>query len=201
MAPVIRISEKNWSRLKMWAEPLEDSADDALGKILDAVETHRDSLILDQSLIPDQSLNYGHRESLTILNAEEQTGQDAPANDNIIDANSAIGNDAPKTNTGRLPRGQAVPREAYLEPIIEVLYERGGMASGKDVLEIVKQRTKHLLSDVDYELVNGNIPRWRKGAQWTRQTLIKQGLLKDDSPRGIWELTEQGVAEVATKRR
>ena len=38
MPPVMRISEHNWERLKMWATPLEDSADDALGKVLDAAE-------------------------------------------------------------------------------------------------------------------------------------------------------------------
>ncbi len=39
MPPVMRISEHNWERLKMWATPLEDSADDALGKVLDAAES------------------------------------------------------------------------------------------------------------------------------------------------------------------
>ena len=64
-----------------------------------------------------------------VLGATEQSDQDAPDNDTIEDANSKTGNDGPKINTGRLPRGLGVPRKAYEEPIIEVLYERGGTAS------------------------------------------------------------------------
>ena len=40
--PTIRISETSWKRLKAWAEPLEDTADSALAKILDAAERHRE---------------------------------------------------------------------------------------------------------------------------------------------------------------
>ena len=36
--PTIRISDKSWKRLKAWAEPLEDTADSALSKVLDAAE-------------------------------------------------------------------------------------------------------------------------------------------------------------------
>lgn len=36
--PVIRISDSTWDRLKRWAEPLEDSADDAIRRVLDAAE-------------------------------------------------------------------------------------------------------------------------------------------------------------------
>jgi hypothetical protein len=36
--PVIRISDTTWLRLKKWAEPLEDTAEDAIKKILDKAE-------------------------------------------------------------------------------------------------------------------------------------------------------------------
>lgn len=39
--PTIRISDDSLKRLKAWAEPLEDSADSALGKALDAAERVR----------------------------------------------------------------------------------------------------------------------------------------------------------------
>lgn len=42
MMPVVRISDGTWERLKTWAEPLEDTADDALRKVLDIAERHRE---------------------------------------------------------------------------------------------------------------------------------------------------------------
>jgi len=30
---------------------------------------------------------------------------------------------------------------------------------------------------------------WRNRAQWYRNTLLREGLLKSDSPRGIWEIS------------
>ncbi len=41
MVPVVRISEESYERLKSWAEPLEDTAEDALRKVLDAAELQR----------------------------------------------------------------------------------------------------------------------------------------------------------------
>ena len=40
MMPVIRITDATWDRLKRWAIPLEDAAEDAVRKVLDAAEEH-----------------------------------------------------------------------------------------------------------------------------------------------------------------
>lgn len=37
--PVVRISDKTWERLKIWATPLEDTPDSTIRKLLDEVET------------------------------------------------------------------------------------------------------------------------------------------------------------------
>ena len=198
MAPVIRISDENWSRLKMWAEPLEDSADDALGKTLDAAESHRDGSIVNTEVVPGQSPNDVHKESSP--NVFGPGKPDVMRIDGTTDSAAAVSMDVPNTRPTRIQKGRTVQREAYISPILESLYERGGRASGNDVLETVEQKTRHLFSEVDYEVVNGNVPRWRKGAQWTHQDLIKRGLLKRDSARGIWELTEQGIAEVEANK-
>ena len=34
--------------------------------------------------------------------------------------------------------------------------------------------------------------RWRNTAQWCRNSLVREGLLKADSPFGIWEISESG---------
>ena len=201
MAPVIRISDMNWSRLKMWAEPLEDSTDDALGKALDAAEARRDDLALEDPNVQDQP-GKGRSESTSpqIRGPVEPVEQRNKAADDIQEAHQMDIDRLPNTPTTRLSKGVGVPREAYRHTILEALYNCGGAASGRDVLEIVERKTEHLFGDVDYEFVNGKIPRWRKGAQWTRQQLVKEGLLKNNSPRGIWELTDQGVIEFKNKR-
>ena len=40
--PTIRISDDSMQRLKAWAEPLEDSAEDAFRKVLEAAERDRE---------------------------------------------------------------------------------------------------------------------------------------------------------------
>ncbi len=34
--------------------------------------------------------------------------------------------------------------------------------------------------------------RWRNTAQFARNTMVRKGLLKSNSARGIWEITEAG---------
>ena len=68
----------------------------------------------------------------------------------------------------------------------------------KQVLEIVEQKMRHLFTSVDYEKQSSGADlRWRNTAQWARNTLVhKKGLLKKNSGHGVWELTDEGIAEV-----
>ena len=56
MAPVVRISEESYERLKSWAEPLEDTAEDALRKALDAADQQRNRREQQQTSIQDSPL-------------------------------------------------------------------------------------------------------------------------------------------------
>jgi len=53
-----------------------------------------------------------------------------------------------------------------------------------------------VLKDVDYQPLASNPDnlRWRNAAQWARNNMVKEGLLKGDSPRGLWEISERGLA-------
>ena len=178
--PVIRISDDNFERLQKWAKPLVDSADDALGKVLDAAEVHRNyrDMSIETSLIP-------------VVVDKEPKGSDSEA----VQSNHTV-------EAQRLPRGQKVSNETYMFPILEAVYELGGRGRMNEVLPIVELKMKHLFSDVDYEIMpGGGDVRWRNTAQWARNTLVHQrGLLKKNAGHGIWELTEQGIAAVESKR-
>jgi len=90
----------------------------------------------------------------------------------------------------RLPRGLRTPMGDYYQPILQALNESGGSAKVNDVLERVEQLMKDVLREVDYEpLASDGMLRWRKTAQWARDAMVREGLLKSNSPRGIWEIT------------
>lgn len=101
---------------------------------------------------------------------------------------------AERRNLGRLRRGMRTPEDAYRLPILRALVEIGGSGRIGDVLSRVEREMKAQLRDIDYEPLgsNPNMLRWRNTAQWTRNALVKEGYMKDDSAHGVWEISESG---------
>lgn len=98
------------------------------------------------------------------------------------------------------PRGKKVPQYAFNNPILESLYELGGKGHAAEVLPMVKRKMKQLLGDFDYQALPSGDIRWEKTANWARYWLTKRGMLRDDSERGVWVLTEQGIKAVKSKK-
>jgi len=105
---------------------------------------------------------------------------------------------AERRNLGRLRKGQRTPEAAYYLPILKALNDLGGRAKLKDVLERVYKAMKKSLQDVDLEPLasDPDMPRWRNSAQWARNTMRQEGLIKDDSPHGTWEISDAGRARL-----
>lgn len=165
MMPVIRITDATWDRLKRWAEPLEDSPEDAVCKVLAAAEEH---LKCDQLRLPVQ--------------------------ENRVD-------EKVRRKGNRIPQGLKTPNQTYRYPILEALGDLGGRASAEEVLRAVEGKVKPLLNEVDLQKLSSGIDiRWRNAAQWVRWALMKEGFLKADSPRGIWELSDKGAEEIKKRR-
>ncbi len=99
-----------------------------------------------------------------------------------------------RRNLGRLRRGLRTPEDAYYRPILRVLVRRGGSGQVGEILEDVREEMKGVLRDVDFEPLasDPHNPRWRNAAQWARNSMVNEGLLKSGSPRGVWEITEKG---------
>jgi len=97
-------------------------------------------------------------------------------------------------NLGRLERGLRTPEQAYFLPILSVLVDLGGPARMVDVLDRVGEAMKQVLKEVDYEPLTSDptATRWRNAAQWARHALVKEDLMRADSPRGIWQISEAG---------
>lgn len=117
-------------------------------------------------------------ESMTIINVD---GDEEAAN-------------TQRQNLGRLQRGMRTREETYYKPILQALEENGGSRKMNIVLDRVGQIMKGILKDVDYEPLasDPNSLRWRNTAQWARYSMIQEGFLKSDSPRGIWEIGDKG---------
>ncbi|SFV30231.1 winged helix-turn-helix domain-containing protein [Thermoflavifilum thermophilum] len=94
----------------------------------------------------------------------------------------------------RLPRGLRTPEDAFRRPILQALVELGGKAAIGEVLEFVEKKMSAKLTKYDREPLPSDPKsiRWRNTAQWCRNTLVREGLLKNDSPYGVWEISEAG---------
>jgi len=115
---------------------------------------------------------------------------------------AAHGESVSRRDLGRLPKGVRTPEREFELPILQSLAALGGKARMADVLEKVGKTLRPLLKEADYQTLpsDPDSVRWRNTAQWTRLTLVKQGDMNPDSPRGVWEITPQGRQRVKMKR-
>lgn len=99
-----------------------------------------------------------------------------------------------RRDLGRLKRGVRTPEDAFRLPILRALTNLGGSAKLRDVLEQVEAGMKGKLSEADYQPLPSTpgTTRWFNTAQWSRNTMVNEGLLRPDSPRGTWEITVAG---------
>ncbi len=93
----------------------------------------------------------------------------------------------------KIRRGEKTSQREYRIPILEALVELGGRALSSKVLEKVEIKMKTVLKSVDYEdIPSGHDVRWRNTARWERKNMVQEGLLRSDSPIGVWEISEKG---------
>ena len=92
-----------------------------------------------------------------------------------------------RRNFGKLPKGRRTPEQDFIDPILRVLKEMGGQGRTAVVVKRVGEIMQPVLCDVDYEgLASDAKPRWEKAVNWARDHMVRDGLLRSDSPRGTW---------------
>jgi len=92
----------------------------------------------------------------------------------------------------RRHRGNILPQKEFRIPLMEILLELGGSAKVKDIRDALAPKVKPRLSEDDFQLVSTGDERWWNATCWERSNLVKEGLFRNDSQRGIWELSDQG---------
>jgi len=114
----------------------------------------------------------------------------------IVDKNKRTihGDLQKRSETGsRLPRGANTPSIRYRCPILQALVNLGGKGKTSIVLERVYEQMKDSFVPADSEeLSSVGEQRWRNTARWERNEMMKEGLLREDSPHGVWEISEKG---------
>jgi len=96
--------------------------------------------------------------------------------------------------------GLHASRKAYIRPILEALSEFGGSAKLSDLLEKLAQTMKDILKEADYWLTSTGEVSWRYAVRRVHQDMLKQGLLKWGSQKGLWEISETGRSALTEGR-
>lgn len=97
--------------------------------------------------------------------------------------------------------GVKLPQKAFRDPLLRLLYKLGGSAGLRELQEKLLPSIRDKLGEADFVIVSTGEPRWWNATCWERSELVKEGLLRADSPRGRWELSDEGkraAAQLAT---
>jgi hypothetical protein len=93
---------------------------------------------------------------------------------------------------GRIQNVARTKQSEFRVPILKSLIELGGKGTVKEVLKKVEIEMRKTLNGVDYEKTPSRKIRWENTAEWERNKMRAEKLISSTSPRGIWEITENG---------
>ena len=87
------------------------------------------------------------------------------------------------------------------EYLVKALTEIGGSGHISDVLNQMELLLKDKLLPGDFEtrMTTGQ-PIWHNNTQWARQKLVNEGILRNDSKHGYWELNQDHVSKPDEKQ-
>ena len=122
-----------------------------------------------------------------------------PADEQVL---SFLKNLEKKTEGGvERPTDKPLSQRHYRLPLLMALEQLGGSGRTAEVLEKIRQLMADELQPIDFSHNSNGQVHWRHRVQTLRFTLGREGLMKDDSPRGIWEISEEGREELLAARR
>lgn len=84
------------------------------------------------------------------------------------------------------------PQSVFTLPLLECLVEAGGSLGVSEVLRKIGEKFGRKLTSIDWQRTKSGQIKWQNRVQWLRLRLVHEGYLTNDSPRGIWEITESG---------
>ena len=109
-----------------------------------------------------------------------------------LDAPDASAQAANEIHGDRMRAGDLLDRKVYDLRILEVIDGLGGSGYASDVVDAVGKLVEDQLTASDWLKNKSAVVRWRNRVAWRRFNLVQMGLLKRGSPRGMWEISEEG---------
>jgi hypothetical protein len=192
VSPTIRINEDTYEELKQHAEPFVDTPDSVIRRLLGLNENPDQS---DAPAAEDVEPHGAGRKRANPPSAATRRANGAgkaPAGRARRKGKSSRRSGAGSNATGRAPRGSLLSDDAYEMPILQVLAERGGRGGKNEVIDAIEPILADRLTALDREPVTSGEIRWRNRAQFARLRFVQRGDMAKGSPRGIWEITDQG---------
>ena len=102
-----------------------------------------------------------------------------------------------RRGSGRRRKGERTSREEYYIPVLQALAGIGGKGKTAEVLDRVGELMEPILRNEDQARTSkSHEVGWRNYARWARGKLVKDGRMRSDSPRGVWEISENGRASL-----
>jgi hypothetical protein len=176
LSPTIRIDDEVFEALKTRAEPLVDTPNSVLRRILDLPGTSND--------VPIDEGRDAQRPSGAANKAAPKMQRRRPS----------------KARAPRAKPGTILHEDEYEAPLLAILDENGGRAPSREVIDELGERLNGRLTPTDRDrLASGEI-RWRNRAQFVRLKLIERGEMTKDSPRGVWEISDKGRLRIKQER-
>lgn len=96
------------------------------------------------------------------------------------------------TGTRRMGAGELPQAQVYDLPILSVLAGMGGAGHAPEVIDAVGKMVEENLTENDLMENRSGVVRWKSHVAWRRFHLVRLGLLKRNSPRGMWEISAEG---------
>jgi len=94
--------------------------------------------------------------------------------------------------SSRASPGSILPEREYWVPILGIIAEEGGSAPANQVIDALGRRMRDRFMPGDLDVLQMGEVRWRNRARFARLRMREQGLLSDESHRGVWEITPRG---------
>lgn len=104
-----------------------------------------------------------------------------------------------KGRARRAPKGVLLPEPEYELPILQTLIELGGRAPTSELIAALEAKLDGRLKPLDRQRLASGDVRWKNRAQFVRLKLVRGGDMVKGSPRGLWEITDQGRRRVESE--
>lgn len=101
-----------------------------------------------------------------------------------------VGRKPSSTGSGRggVARAALTPHSVLRDAIIQALQDLGGSGDVQEIIGRVYDLLRDRWTPEDLATSRSGFVRWKSRIHWERLNMVKHGVLRGDSPRGIWEL-------------